>query len=126
MVNNNLKLHIHNVQTYSEGAIAINLFFKHDFKFRIISVYLSTSNKSHRDSAQKKAKQWIQQALNLNLLPIVLGDFNASTNFTSNTSSKTHLLSYLHSINIYNLANHTSNQQNTWQNSRYSSKIDYI
>ena len=113
MVNNNLKSHIHNVQIYSEGAIAIDLFFKHDFKFRIISVYLSTFNKSHRDSAQEKAKQWIQQALNLNLLSIVLGDFNTSTNFTSNTSSKTRLLSYLHSINMYNLTNHTSNQQNT-------------
>ena len=113
MVNNDLKPHIHNVQTHSEGAVAIDLFFKHNFKFRIISVYLSTSNKSYRDSAQEKAKQWIQQALNLNLLLIVLGDFNATTNFISNTSSKTYLLSYLYSINIYYLADYTFNQQNT-------------
>ena len=57
MINNNLKLYIYNVLTLYEGAVAINLFFKHDFKFRIISVYLSTSNKSHRDSAQEKAIQ---------------------------------------------------------------------
>ena len=51
MVNNNLKPYIHNVQTHHEGAVAIDLFFKYDFKFRIISVYLTTSNKFHRDSA---------------------------------------------------------------------------
>ena len=126
MVNNNLKPYIHNVLTHPEGAVAIDLFFKHNFKFRIISVYLSTSNKYHRDSAQEKAIQWIQQALSLNLLPVVLGDFNASTNYTSSTSSKIRLLSYLHSINMYDLADHTANQQNTWQSSRYSSRIDYI
>ena len=126
MINNNLKLYIHNVLTHPEGAVAIDLLFKHDFKFRIISVYLSTSNKSHRDSVQEKAIQWIQQALSLNLLPIVLGDFNTSTNYTSSASSKTCLLSYLYSINMYNLADYTANQQNTWQSSRYSSRIDYI
>src|SRR6266487_6670441 len=99
MINNNLKLYIHNVITYPEGAIAIDFFFRHDFKFRIISVYLSTSNKSHRNSAQEKAIQWTQQALSSNLLPIVLRDFNTSTTFTSNILSKTCLLSYLHSIN---------------------------
>ena len=113
MINNNLKLYIHNVLIYYEGAIAIDLFFKHNFKFRIISVYLSTSNKPHRDSAQEKAITWIKQALSLNLLPIVLGDFNASTNYISSTSSKTRLLSYLHSINMYDLTDHTANQQNT-------------
>ena len=57
MINNNLKPYIHNVLTHHEGAVVIDLFFKHDFKFRIISVYLSTLNKSHRDSAQEKAIQ---------------------------------------------------------------------
>ena len=27
---------------------------------------------------------------------------------------------------MYDLANHTANQQNTWQSSRYSSRINYI
>ena len=126
MINNKLKPYIHNVMTHSEGAVTIDLFFKHDFKFRIISVYLSTSNKFHHDSAQEKAILWIQQALSSNFLPVVLGDFNASTTFTSNTSSKTRLLTYLHSINMYDLADHTANQQNIWQSSRYSSRIDYI
>ena len=27
---------------------------------------------------------------------------------------------------MYDLADHTANQQNTWQSSRYSSRIDYI
>ena len=126
MINNDLKLYIHNMLTHHEEAVAIDLFFKHDFKFRIISVYLSISNKSHKDSAQEKAIQWIQQALNLNLFLVVLGDFNASTNYISSSFSKTWLLFYLHSINIYDLADHTANQQNTWQSSRYYSKIDYI
>ena len=82
MINNKLKPYIHNVIIHFEGAVAIDLFFKYDFKFRIISVYLSTSNKSHRDSAQEKAILWIQQALSSNLLPVVLGDFNTSTIFT--------------------------------------------
>ena len=60
MINNKLKLYIYNVITHFEEAIAIDLFFKHDFKFRIISVYLSTSNKSYHDSTQKKAILWIQ------------------------------------------------------------------
>ena len=47
IINNKLKPYIHNVITHSEGAIAIDLFFKHNFKFRIISVYLLTSNKSY-------------------------------------------------------------------------------
>ena len=55
MINNNLKPYIYNMITYIEGAIAIDLLFKYNFKFRIISVYFSTSNKSHRDSAQEKA-----------------------------------------------------------------------
>jgi len=109
MINNKLKSYIYNILTHYKGAVAIDLFFKHNFKFRIISVYLSTSNKPHRDSAQEKAITWIKQALSLNLLPIVLGDFNASTNYISSASSKTCLLSYLHSINMYNLADHTAN-----------------
>src|SRR5438876_654322 len=110
MINNKLKLYIHNVLIHHEGAIAIDFFFKHNFKFRIILVYLSTSNKPHRDSAQEKAITWIKQALSLNLLPIVLGDFNASTNYISSASFKICLLSYLYSINMYDLADHTANQ----------------
>ena len=57
MIHNTIQPYIHNIITHPEGAIAIDFFFRHDFKFRIISVYLSTSNKSHRDSAQEKAIQ---------------------------------------------------------------------
>ena len=90
IINNKLKPYIHNILIHHEGAVAIDLFFKHDFKFRIILVYLSTSNKPHRDSAQEKAIIWIKQALSLNFLPIVLGDFNASTNYNLNLNIVTH------------------------------------
>ena len=49
MIKNNIKPHIHNILTQPGGAIAIDLFFKNDYKFRIISVYLSSTNTSkHR------------------------------------------------------------------------------
>ena len=77
MINNSLKSHIHNIHTHPGGAIAVDLFFKHDFKFRIISVYLSSTNQQYRNQTQDKVISWIQQALSLNLHPIILGDFNA-------------------------------------------------
>jgi hypothetical protein len=32
----------------------------------------------------------------------------------------------LHSINMYDLADHTNNLQNTWHSTRYQTRIDYI
>ena len=40
MINNWIKPHIHKIFTFPGYAIATDIFFKHDFKFRIISVYL--------------------------------------------------------------------------------------
>ena len=54
IVNNTIKLHIHNIHTYSEGAIAIDLFFKNNFKFHIISVYLFSTNSLTRQATQNK------------------------------------------------------------------------
>jgi len=52
MIKNNIKPHIHNILTQPGGAIAIDLFFKNDYKFRIISVYLSSTNTSKRRLTQ--------------------------------------------------------------------------
>ena len=57
MLSNNLTLHIHKILKHEGGAIAIDLFFKHDFKFRIISVYLSSTDISRRNSTQTKVSQ---------------------------------------------------------------------
>jgi hypothetical protein len=54
MIRNNIRPHIHNVLTHPGGAIALDIFFKHDYKFRIISVYLSSTNSSERKSTQDK------------------------------------------------------------------------
>jgi len=41
MIHKSIKCHIHKILLSSGYAIAVDLFFKHDFKFRIISIYLS-------------------------------------------------------------------------------------
>jgi len=55
MIKNNIQPHIHNILTQPGGAIAIDLFFKHDYKFRIISVYLSSTNTANRKLTQDTA-----------------------------------------------------------------------
>ena len=40
MIQKHLKPHVHKILQFPGYAIAIDLFFKHDFKFRIISIYL--------------------------------------------------------------------------------------
>jgi ribonuclease HI/endonuclease/exonuclease/phosphatase family metal-dependent hydrolase len=126
MINNSLKSHIHKILCCPGGAIAIDLYFKHDFKFRIISTYLSSTNSSNRHNTQQKVTQWIQQALSINLHPIILGDFNISPNINNPLMSKTPIISFLHNNNMYDLADHTNNTQHTWESSRYKSRIDYI
>ena len=80
MINNTIKPHIHNIHTHSGGAIAIDLFFKNNFKFRIISVYLSSTNSLTRQATQNKVIHWIQDALSTNLLPIILGILTQTQN----------------------------------------------
>ena len=113
MINNIIKLHIYNIHTYLGRAIAIDLFFKNNFKFCIISVYLSSTNSVIRQATQNKVIYWIQDALSTNLLPIILGDFNLNTDYQASHSAKTKLLSYLQSQNMYNLADYISTNQLT-------------
>src|SRR5262249_20582186 len=114
MVQNKIRPHIHNILTHPGGAIALDFFFKHDYKFRIISVYLLSTNSQTRKSTQDKVITWIQQALAKNLHPIILGDFNANNNTTISSATKYQLLNYLHNINLFDLANHTNNLSDTW------------
>ena len=116
MLSNNLTPHIHKILKHEGGAIAIDLFFKHDFKFRIISVYLSSTDISRRNSTQTKVSQWIQQALNQQLFPVVLGNFNIDITKTNSTNLKSRLINFLTCNNLYDLADHTSNQSYTWHN----------
>ena len=64
MLSKNLTLYIYKILKYERGAISIDLFFKYDFKFRIILVYFFFTDISCRNSTQNKVSQWIQQALN--------------------------------------------------------------
>jgi len=59
MIRNHIQPHIHNILTHNGGAIALDVFFKHDYKFRIISVYLSSTNSSDQKATQDKVKGWI-------------------------------------------------------------------
>jgi hypothetical protein len=126
MIHKSIKSHIHKILLYSGYAIAVDLFFKHDFKFRIISVYLPCDDSQLRLLVQNTAIQWIQQAIALNIQPIILGDFNASDNNVQSSSIKYKLLHFLQYNNMYNLATYTQTSVSTWQSNRYYSSIDYI
>ena len=125
MIQNYLKPHIHNILQFHGYAIAIDLFFKHDFKFRIISTYLPCDDSQLRLLAQNTIIQWIQEAEHKNILPIVMRDFNA-TNDSQSPSIKSKLLSFLQHNNMYDLASHTNTSTPTWHSNRYNSCIDYI
>lgn len=126
MLSNYLIPHIHKILKHEGGAISIDLYFKHDFKFRIISVYLSSTDISRRNSTQTKVSEWIQQALNQQLHPIVLGDFNIDISKPNSPPSRSRLINFLTSNNLYDLADHTSNTSYTWHNNQSTSRIDYI
>ena len=126
LIRNNLQSHIHNILNHPGGAITINLFFKHNYKFRIILTYLLSTNNLTWQQTQSTIITWIQQALQQQLHIIVLGDFNSATSTTVSNTTKYQLLNYLHSTNIYDLASYTNNTDFTWQSSRYHSRIDYI
>src|SRR6185312_4157714 len=103
MIKNHLQPHVHKILNHPGGAIAIDLFLKQDFKFRIISVYLSSTNSNTRKETQQTVISWIRYALQHQLRIIILGDFNSQdtpTTFIS-TSIKFQLANYLHSINMY-------------------------
>ena len=121
IINNIIKLYIYDIYIHLDRAIAIDLFFKNNFKFYIISVYLSSTNSLTRQATQNKVIHWIQDALFTNLLLIILGDFNSNTEYQASHSAKTKLLSYLQSQNMYDLADYTSTNQHTWQSSHFSS-----
>ena len=126
MLYNSIKSHVYKILSHPGGAIAIHLYFKHDYNFRIIFIYLSSTNQIYRNNTQQATIQWIQQALSSNIHPIILGDFNASSTFSTSNIAKTQIFSFLHNNNMYDLADHTNNLEHTWTSSQYSSRIDYI
>jgi exonuclease III len=126
MVHKDIKPYIFNVKTHEGGAIALDFTFKNNHKFRIISVYLSSTNSERRNKTQSTVISWIQQAISIGLYSIILGDFNAETSYDAPHSSKTKLINFLISHNMFDIANYTDNTIQTWSSSRYSSRIDYI
>jgi len=80
MISNILRPHIHNILTYPRYSIAIDFFFKHNFKFRIISVYLPSDDLQLSLDIQNNVIQWINQSLNNNIQPIIMRDLNAFQN----------------------------------------------
>jgi len=94
MIQKHLKPHVHKTLNFPGYAIAIDLFFKHDFKFRIISVYLPCDDLQLRLLIQNNIIQWIQEANTNNIQPIVMGDFNVSDNLQS-SSIKLKLIHFL-------------------------------
>jgi hypothetical protein len=112
MIRNHLKPHIHSCYTHPGGAVAIDLFFKNNIKLRIISVYLSCTDTSRRNATQSTVINWLQQASQLQLQPIILGDFNTNDNSFS-SSSKYKLINFLNYNNFYDIGLHFNNSHYT-------------
>ena len=112
MIHNHLKPHIHNILQFPGYAIAIDLFFKHDFKFRIISIYLPSDDLQLRLTIQNNIIQWIQEANTNNIQTIIMSDFNVSNNSHS-SFIKLKLIHFLQYNNMYDLASHTQSQAST-------------
>ena len=125
MIRNHLKPHVHSCYTHSGGAIALDLFFKSNIKLRIISVYLSSTDSTRRNLTQNTVINWILQAQQLNLQPIILGDFNTHESIFS-SSAKYKLINFLHRSNMFDIGAHLNNTHHTWSNNSSSSRIDYI
>src|SRR6185436_9662410 len=125
MIRNNLKPHIYSIHTHSGGAIALDIFFQSNIKLRIILVYLSSTDMTTRNQTQNTVINWIQQASQLHIHSIILGDFNTQDNMNS-SSSKYKLINFLNNINMYDIGAHFNNKLSTWSNNTSSSHIDYI
>ena len=125
MIRNQLKPHVYNYLIHPEGAVALDLFFKNEIKLRIISVYLSSTNSVKRNLTQNTVINWIQQASQLQIHPIILGDFNSQDN-TFSSSSKYKLVNFLNHNNFYDIGLHFNNTHHSWSNQTSSSRINYI
>src|SRR5260363_83286 len=113
MIRNYLKPYVHSSYTHPGGAVALDLFFKSNIKLRIISVYLSSTDTIKRNNTQNTVINWILQARQLNLHPIILGDFNTQDNNISSSSSKYKLINFLHHINMFDIGAHFNNTHYT-------------
>ena len=125
MIQNHLKPHVYSCLTHHSGAIALDLFFKSNIKLHVISVYLSSTDSTKRNLTQNTVINWILQAQQLNLQPIILGDFNTH-NTTFSSLAKFKLINFLHCSNMFDIGAHFNNTHYTWSNGSRSSCIDYI
>jgi len=126
MIRNYLKPHVHSCLMHPGGAVALDLFFKSNIKLRVISVYLSSTDTIKRNNTQNTVINWILQARQLNIHPIILGDFNTQDNTISSSSSKYKLINFLHHTNMFDIGAHFNNTHYTWSNNLAHSRIDYI
>jgi hypothetical protein len=86
---------------------------------------LSSTDTSIRNQTQNTVINWIQQASQLHIHPIILGDFNTQ-DITHSSSSKYKLINFLNNSNMYDIGAHFNNKHSTWSNNTSSSRIDYI
>ncbi|RIB30890.1 DDE superfamily endonuclease-domain-containing protein [Gigaspora rosea] len=104
---------------------ALRYLYEQGPKFGDVDEEVKVLRKLHK-KVQLNVIKNLKQALLTNLIPIVLGDFNAYNQPNISSSSKFKLINYLHSINILDLADFTQNLQYTWHRNRLGSRIDYI
>ncbi|KAF0534298.1 reverse transcriptase [Gigaspora margarita] len=77
-----------------------------------------------RTNTQNTIINWLLQAKQQNLYPIILGDFNTQDNAFS-SSSKYKLINFLHRSNMFDIGAHLNNTHYTWSNNISSTTSTY-
>jgi exonuclease III len=93
LINQSLTTYIHNIQTLQGTAIAIDLYLPHKNNFRIISTYLPNDSNINKQT-QNQIILWITQAQQLNIIPVIMGDFNQDLNRPQRSILYKYLISY--------------------------------
>ena len=91
----------------------------------IIKPAMLSTDMYRRNQTQNAVINWILQAQQSNLHPIILGDFNTQDNIYS-SSSKFKLINFLYRSNMFDIGTHLNNTHHTWTNNHNKSRIDYI
>ena len=121
LITQSLTTYIHNIQTLPGTALAIDLYLPYKNNIRIISTYL-LSDTEIKKQTQTQVISWIKQAQQLNITPIVLGDFNQDLN----KSQQSTLYNYLTSYNFIPLVHTFHPHTPTWQRGNMASQIDEV
>src|SRR6185437_7234834 len=75
-VQKTLQPYINNILKVTETAIAVDFFFPRNQRIRVISIYLTTTNKILKEEMQRTVADWVRQAVAKDYNVVMMGDFN--------------------------------------------------